>query len=81
MKRGLLNSLADAVAGKDEPVEAPKLTEFHGAKCKACGCRTVFVSRPKPLDIPFKLIGLVPCRCGSCLNRFYVGIWRRRPKA
>ena len=57
-----------------------KPTAFAGLQCKKCHCQTVFASRFTPADLPLKLLGFVPCRCGGCLDRFWVPFWRARKR-
>lgn len=83
MRRALMNSGNDvmAVTGRYIATDfSPKPTEFAGVKCRKCRCEMVFSSRATLTDLPLKMMGMVPCRCGGCLARFWVPFWRGRKR-
>jgi hypothetical protein len=85
-----MNTVNGVLALPDQPEGAPiryiatdfaiKPTEFTGVKCRKCKCPTIFSSRAMVTDVPLRMFGLVPCRCGGCLKRFFVPFWRARKR-
>lgn len=59
---------------------AQKPTEYVGIKCSKCHGQTIFRSRTSFSEFSLKMLGWFPCRCGGCLNRFWVPFWRARKR-
>ena len=86
-----MNAVNGVLALPDQPEGTPvryiatdfakKPTEFVGVHCRRCEGQSIFRSRTSFTELPYKLSGLVPCRCGGCLNRFWIPFWRARKRS